>query len=87
MGRAPLFRVGWRPPGLSVPLSPLSSPAPQNPETTMARTKIVGYHPVGAPTCLCKQEVGKSSLNAAQLHAKAEGCVHDDLRADKLWKG
>jgi len=42
-----------------------------------------GYHPVGAPTCLRKQEVGKPSLNAAQ----AEGCVHDDpTRADKLWK-
>ena len=24
--------MGWRPPGLSVPLPPLSSPAPQNPE-------------------------------------------------------
>jgi len=41
---------------------------------------------VGAPTCLRKQEVGKPSQNAAQLCAKAEGCVHDDLRADKLWK-
>jgi len=29
---APLVRMGWRPPGLSVPLPPLSSPAPQNPE-------------------------------------------------------
>ena len=27
------------------------------------------------------------SLNAAQPHAKAEGCVHEDLRADKLRKG
>jgi len=25
---APLVRLGWRPPGLSVPLPPLSSPAP-----------------------------------------------------------
>jgi len=40
-----------------------------------------------APTCLHKQEVGKPSQNAAQPCAKAEGCVHDDLRADKLWKG
>ena len=24
--------------------------------------------------------------NAAQPHPKAEGCVHDDLWADKLWK-
>jgi len=31
--------------------------------------------------------VGKPSLNAAKPYAKAEGCVHDDLRADKLWKG
>ena len=36
---------------------------------------------------LNQQEVGKPSLNAAQPHAKAEGCVHDDLRADKLRKG
>jgi len=53
----------------------------------MVRNNIVGHHPVGAPTCLHKQEVGKPSLNAAQPHAKAEGCVHDDLRADKLRKG
>ena len=44
--------------------------------------------PVGAPTCLRKQEVGKPSLTAAQPYAKAEGCVHDDPpRADKLRKG
>jgi len=71
----------------SVPLPPLSSPAPQNPEKMMARNNIVGYHPVGDPTRLRKQEVGKPSLNAAQPHAKAEGSVHDDLRADKMRKG
>ena len=47
-----------------------------------------GYHPVGAPTCLHKQEVGKPSPNAAQPYAKVEGCVHDDCpRADELRKG
>jgi len=40
-----------------------------------------------APQCLRKPEVGKPSLNAAEPRAKAEGCVHDDLRVDKLWKG
>ena len=46
-----------------------------------------GYHPVGAPTCLRKQEVGKPSWNAAQPCAMAQGCVHDDsLRADRLRK-
>ena len=45
-----------------------------------------GYHPVGASTCLCKQEVGKPSLNAAQPNSKAESCVHDDP-PDKLRKG
>ena len=30
-----------------------------------------GFNPVGAPTCLRKQEVGKPSLNAAQPYAKA----------------
>jgi len=54
----------------------------------MACNNIFGFNPVGTPTCLCKQEVGKSSLNAAQPDAKAEGCVHDDPpRADKLRKG
>ena len=80
--------MGWRPPGLSVPLPPLSSPAPQNPKTSMmAKINIVGYHPMGASTCLRKQEEGKTSPNAAQPDAKADGCVHDDLRADKLRKG
>ena len=32
--------------------------------------------------------MGKPNLNAAQLDAKAEGCVHDDpSRADELRKG
>jgi len=31
--------------------------------------------------------VGKPSHSAAQLCGKAEGCVREDLRADKLWKG
>jgi len=53
----------------------------------MARNNIAGYHPIGAPTCLHKQKLGKPSLNTAQPDAKAEGCVHDDLRADKLRKG
>ena len=54
----------------------------------MACNNIFGFNPVGAATCLRKQEVGKPSLNAAQHDAKAEGCVHDDLpRADKLRKG
>jgi len=42
---------------------------------------------VGTPTCLCKQEVGKPSWNAAQPCAKTQGCVNDDLRADGLQKG
>ena len=53
----------------------------------MAKINIVGYHPMGASTCLRKQEEGKTSPNAAQPDAKADGCVHDDLRADKLRKG
>ena len=40
-----------------------------------------------APTCLCKQEVGKPSWNAAQPCARVQGCVNDDLRADGLRKG
>jgi len=51
------------------------------------KNEIIGYHPVGASTCLRKQEVWKPSQNAAQPCAKAEGCVHDDLRADELQKG
>jgi len=54
----------------------------------IACNNIFGFNPVGAPTCLRKQEVGKPSLNAAQPDAKVEGCVHDDPpRADKLQKG
>jgi len=53
----------------------------------VGKSTITGYHPVGAPTYLRKHEVGKPSQNAAQPCAKAEGCVHDDLRADKLREG
>jgi len=46
---APLVRMGQHPPGLSVPLPPLSSPAPQNPEDACVRACVVrfscsGYH-------------------------------------------
>ena len=50
----------------------------------VGKSTIIGYHPMVAPMCRCKQEVGD---NAAQPCAKAGGCVHDDLRADKLRKG
>ena len=84
-----VVRMGWRPLRLPVPLPPLSPPAPQKSRRMMAYNNTdFGYHPVGAPTCLRKQEVGKPSLNAAQPYAKAEGCVHDDPpRDDKLRKG
>jgi len=45
------------------------------------------YHLMGAPTCLCKQEVGKLSQNAVQPCARVQGCVNDDQSADGLWKG
>ena len=48
--------------------------APQKSRTTMmAYYKNDGLDPVGAPTCLRKQEVGKPSRNAAQPCA-----VYDD---------
>ena len=52
-------------------------------------TNDIGCNPVGAPTCLRKQEVGKPSQNAAQHCAKAEGCVNDDRRrrTDALREG
>jgi len=46
-----------------------------------------GYPPMGALTCLCKQEVGKPSWNAAQPCTRVHGYVNDDLRADGLRKG
>jgi len=53
----------------------------------MANTDMAfGYHPVSAPTCLHKQEVGKPSRNAAQPSARVQGYVNDVLRADGLWK-
>jgi len=81
--------MGWRPLELLVPMPPLPPPAPQKSRRMMAYNNIdFGFNPVGAPTCLRKQEVGKLSLNAAQPYAKAEGCVHNDSpRADKLRKG
>jgi len=46
-----------------------------------------GYHPMGDPTCLCKQEVGKPSWNITQPCARVQGYVNDDLRADRMRKG
>jgi len=47
------------------------------------------YHPMGAPTCLCKQEAEEPSGNAAQpcARAQAQGYINDDLKADGLRKG
>ena len=46
----PLVRLGWHPPGLSVPLPPFSSSAPQNPEDfMMAYNNDIGLDPVGDP--------------------------------------
>ena len=53
----------------------------------VGKSTIIGYHPAGTPTRRRKQEVGKPSQNAALPCAKAQGCVHDDLWADKLQKG
>jgi len=51
----------------------------------MAYNNDIGLDPVGDPTCLCKQKVGKPSRNAAQPYAKAEGCVYEDpSRADGM---
>ena len=41
---------------------------------TMAYNNDIGLDPVGDPTCLRKQKVGKPSRNAAQPYVKAEGC-------------
>jgi len=82
--------MGWHPPGLSVPLPALFFLCSTKIQKifVMTSNNIFGFNPVGAPTCLRKQEVGKPSLNAAQPDAKAEGCVYDDPpRADKLRKG
>jgi len=49
-----------------------------------------GVSPHGCPNIPMQTggaESGKSSQNAGQLCAKAEGCDDEDLRADKLWKG
>ena len=54
----------------------------------MAYNNVIGLDPVGAPTCLRKQEVGKPSRYAAQPYAKAEGCVYEGpSKADGLRKG
>ena len=54
----------------------------------MAYNNDIGLDPVGDPTCIRKQKVGKPSRNAVQPYAKAEGCVYEDpSRADRLRKG
>jgi len=55
-------------------------------QKTASKDTIVGYHSVGAPTCLSKQEVGKPSQNPAQSCARVQGYVNDDLRADEMRK-
>jgi len=59
----------------------------QNIQKMANKDMTFGYHPVGAPTCLHKQEVRKPRWNTAQPCARAYGCVKDDLRADGLQKG
>jgi len=60
--------------------------APENPEDGEQRYDN-WVSSVGTTTCLCKQEIGKPSRNAAQLCARVQGHVNDDLRADGLRKG
>jgi len=55
-------------------------PAPSKIRRMESTINDIGCNPVGAPTCLHKQEVRKPSQNAAQHCAKAEGCVNDDPR-------
>jgi len=81
-----LVWMGWPPSRLLVRLLVFSSLCTRKPRRWRADA-IVGYHPVGAPTCLHKQEVGKPNQNAVQLCARVQGCVNDDLRADGLSKG
>ena len=58
--------------------------APEN-QKMANNNRTFGYHPMGAPTCLHKQQ--KPSQNAAQPCARVQGYVNDDLGADGLWKG
>jgi len=61
-------------------------PLHQKTRKMACKNTIVEYHPMGAPTYLRKEEVGKPNQNATQLCAKAQACVNDDLRTDKLQK-
>jgi len=87
--RALIDQIGWCPSGLSEQSPLLSSPAPSKTRRMESTTNDIGCNPVGAPTCLRKQEVGKPSQNAAQHCDKAEGCVNDDprRRRDALREG
>ena len=60
--------------------------APENPEDGK-QIYDIWVSPRGRPTCLCKQEVGKPSQNAAQPCTREQSYVNDDIRADGLWKG
>ena len=54
----------------------------------MVYNNDIGLDPVGDPTCVRKQKVGKPNWNAAQPYAEEEGCVYEDpSRAGGLRKG
>jgi len=76
---------GWHTARLLMHLPLLSSPCTTKPRRWCAKYDC-WFSPSGR-LCLCKQEVGKPSQNAADICAKAEGCVHEHLKADKLRKG
>jgi len=52
----------------------------------LAKVRLLGITPWAAPHAYANRW-GNAEQNAAQPYPKAEGCGHDDLRADKLRKG
>jgi len=52
-----------------------------------AKIQLLGITPWMPPHAYANRRWGKPSQNAEQLFAEAEGCVHEDLRANKLQKG
>ena len=52
--------------------------APVKPRSMASSNKEVGYHPMGAPTCLRKKRWVKPDWNATQHCVKAHCCEHDD---------
>jgi len=67
-----LVRMGWQPIRIVGVSACVIFILLQKIQKMANKDMTFGYHPVGAPTCLCKQEVWKLCQNAAQPCARVD---------------